>query len=175
LRQVGVFEWEIRFPYKGVRMRSEDRGDRRRRRGIGAVVLAAAVVALLAMAAVAVAGSPTVGAAKAKVGTKSETIAINGHGVAVYELLPETTHHLLCTSSMCLQFWPPVKVAAGAKLTKGAGVGGKLATFKRKGFTQVTLNGHPLYMFLEDGGKRGVANGDGIKGFGGTWHVFKEN
>jgi hypothetical protein len=38
----------------------------------------------------------------------------------------------------------------------------------------VTLNGHPVYTFLQDGGRRGVATGDGVVAFGGTWHVFKE-
>ena len=52
-----------------------------------------------------------------------------------------------------------------------SGVKGKLGTFKRDGFTQVTLNGDPLYTFEGDGNKAGVANGNGIVAFGGTWHV----
>jgi predicted lipoprotein with Yx(FWY)xxD motif len=155
-------------------MRAVGRGSRGRRGGVRGGVVAAVVVGLLAMAAFAVAKSSTIGAASANVGGHKETIAVNSKGVAVYDLVPETTHHLLCTSSQCLQFWPPVKVSAGAKLTKGAGVSGKLGTVKRNGYTQVTLNGHPLYTFLEDMGKRGVANGNGIKNFGGTWHVFTE-
>jgi predicted lipoprotein with Yx(FWY)xxD motif len=163
-------------------MKTADRSDRRRRGGRRprALVFATAAIAVaaLAMTAFAVAKSTTLGAATAKLsgpsGTRSEPIAVNSHGVAVYELLPETTHHLLCTSSACLGAWPPLKVASGAKLTKGAGVSGKLGTLHRKGFTQVTLNGHPLYTFVEDGGKKGVAAGDGLKAFGGTWHVFKE-
>ncbi len=150
----------------------------RRRAGSGALILAVAAAGVLAMAAFAVAKSATVGVATAHLsgpsGSRTEPIAVNSKGVAVYELLPETTHHLLCTSSTCLGFWPPVKVAPGAKLSKGAGVKGTLGKLKRKGFTQVTLSGHPLYTFAEDGGKKGTANGDGIKGFGGTWHVFKE-
>ncbi len=132
------------------------------------------LVGVLAMAAVAVARSSTLGAGKARVGSRSEMIAVNGHGVAVYELLPETTRHLLCTSSLCLREWPPVKVGAGARATKTAAVKGRLGTFRRHGLTQLTLNGHPLYTFIEDGGKRGVANGDGLRSFGGTWHVFKQ-
>jgi predicted lipoprotein with Yx(FWY)xxD motif len=151
---------------------------RRRARRSSAIVVAVVAVAALAMAAFAVAKSSTLGVTSAKLsgpsGARTEPIAVNGKGVAVYELLPETTHHLLCTSSACIQAWPPVKVAKGAKLSKAAGVSGKLGTLKRKGFTQVTLNGHPLYTFIEDAGKKGVASGDGIKAFGGTWHVFKE-
>ncbi|MFZ0090856.1 MAG: hypothetical protein WAL63_15205 [Solirubrobacteraceae bacterium] len=153
-------------------MESPRRSDGRRRFGTGIIAIASAIVGVLALAAFAVAGSATLGAAKAKVGSRSEMIAVNSKGVAVYELVPETTKHLLCTSSMCLHFWPPVKV--GAKVTKASGVGGKLGVLKRAGFTQLTLNGHPLYTFAEDGGKRGIATGDGIKTFGGTWHVFRE-
>ncbi|MGP0053515.1 MAG: hypothetical protein ACLPZR_32385, partial [Solirubrobacteraceae bacterium] len=60
------------------------------------------------------------------------------------------------------------------KATKASGVKGKLGTWHRDGFTQVTLNGHPLYTFSGDGGKRGVATGNGLKGFGGTWGVLQE-
>ncbi|MGZ4170977.1 MAG: hypothetical protein ACXVRN_06420, partial [Solirubrobacteraceae bacterium] len=35
-------------------------------------------------------------------------------------------------------------------------------------------NGHPLYTFSEDSGRRGKAEGEGINNFGGVWHVFKE-
>jgi predicted lipoprotein with Yx(FWY)xxD motif len=155
------------------------RSSRRSARRATALVFAAAAVAALAMTALAVAKSTTLGVASAKLsgpsGSRTEPIAVNSKGVAVYELLPETTHHLLCTSSACLQAWPPVKVASGAKLTKGSGLSGKLGTLKRKGgFHQLTLNGHPLYTFIEDAGKKGVAAGDGLKAFGGTWHVFKE-
>jgi predicted lipoprotein with Yx(FWY)xxD motif len=135
-----------------------------------AVVIA--VVGLLAVTAFAIAKSATVGVGSAKVKGHMESVAVNGKGVTVYELSPETTKHLLCTSSTCLGAWPPVK-AAGT-VTKGAGVSGKLGTFKRRGFTQVTLNGHPLYTFSEDAGKKGMANGEGLHGFGGVWHVFKE-
>jgi predicted lipoprotein with Yx(FWY)xxD motif len=164
-------------------MKTADRSDRRRRGGrrLGALMFAAAVVAVaaVAMTAFAVAKSATLGVATAKLsgpsGTRSEPIATNSRGVAVYELLPETTHHLLCTAAkQCFSAWPPVKVGAGVKLTKGAGLSGKLGTLRRNGFRQVTLNGHPLYTFVEDAGKKGVADGDGLKSFGGTWHVFKE-
>jgi predicted lipoprotein with Yx(FWY)xxD motif len=147
-----------------------------RRRSV--IVLVVVAVAVVAMTALAIAKSTTVGVASAKLsgpsGARTEPIAVNGKGVAIYALSPETAHHLLCNSSICFQAWPPVKVAAGAKLTKAAGVSGKLGTLKRKGFTQLTLNGHPVYNFIEDAGKKGVAAGDGFKSFGGQWHVFKE-
>jgi predicted lipoprotein with Yx(FWY)xxD motif len=92
--------------------------------------------------------------------------------VTIYELGPETTRHLVCKSHDCFAAWPPVK--ANGAVTKMAGVTGKLGTIKRDGFEQVTLNGKPVYTFVEDGSRRGEAEGDGIRNFGGVWHVFKE-
>jgi predicted lipoprotein with Yx(FWY)xxD motif len=127
---------------------------------------------LLVLAALAVAKASTVGVGTAEVKGHKEPVAVNSRGVTVYELAPESAHHLVCTSAACLTVWPPVK--ASGTPTKAPGVSGKLGTVKRKGFSQVTLNGHPLYTFSEDNGRRGKAEGEGINNFGGVWHVFRE-
>jgi predicted lipoprotein with Yx(FWY)xxD motif len=101
----------------------------------------------------------------------AETIVISASGRTLYALRPETAHHLLCKNSQCFMFWPPLKVSKNAKLTAAKGIKGKLGKLHRNGFYQVTLGGDPLYMFAEDSGK-GQANGNGIKSFGGTWHVI---
>jgi predicted lipoprotein with Yx(FWY)xxD motif len=102
------------------------------------------------------------------------TIIVDNKGMTLYELKGETTHpnHLLCTSNTCFGFWPPYKVSKTAKLTKAAGIKGKLALLHRDGFYQVTLDGHPLYHFAADK-KKGQAFGQGIKSFGGTWGTVK--
>jgi predicted lipoprotein with Yx(FWY)xxD motif len=132
-----------------------------------------AVVGLLAVAAVAAAKSATIGVGTASVKGHKESVAVNSRGVTIYQLGPETARHLVCKSQACFAAWPPLK-AKGA-VTKMTGVTGKLGTIKRDGFTQVTLNGKPLYTFVEDGGRRGQAEGEGINAFGGVWHVFKES
>jgi len=132
-----------------------------------------AVVGMLAVAAIAVAKSATIGVGRVDVHHHKESVAVNAKGVTIYELGPETSHHLVCKSQACFAVWPPVK-AKGA-VSKTAGVRGKLGTIKRDGFRQVTLNGKPVYTFVEDGGRRGEAEGDGIRNFGGVWHVFKES
>jgi predicted lipoprotein with Yx(FWY)xxD motif len=101
----------------------------------------------------------------------SETLVVSASGRTLYALRPETAHHLLCKNSQCFMFWPPLKVSKNAKLTAAKGIKGKLGKLHRNGFYQVTLGGDPLYMFAEDSGK-GQANGNGIKSFGGTWHVI---
>jgi predicted lipoprotein with Yx(FWY)xxD motif len=103
-----------------------------------------------------------------------EKVLVDPHGFTLYELSPETTHHLLCKTSACLGFWPPLKApSAKAKLVKGAGVKGKLGTMRRHGFFQVTLDGRPLYRFSVETAK-GQSKGQGIHGFGGVWHVVRE-
>jgi predicted lipoprotein with Yx(FWY)xxD motif len=137
--------------------------------GVAMLVLAA-VIAVMAMSANA--ASTTLGVKTVKVGSTSEPIAVNSKGVAVYTLSGESTKHLECTTRKCFTAWPPLTVHG--KATMASGVKGTLGTFKRDGFTQVTLNGHPLYTFEGDGNKAGVANGNGIVAFGGTWHVVVE-
>lgn len=133
---------------------------------------AAAITALAASAAVAVAAThPTVKASKnASLG---KTVVIDGRrGMTLYHLSPETKSHLLCRSTTCEGFWPPLTVKSlHTKLRKGPGITGRLGVFKRPdGTFQVTLRGLPLYRFSGDSAK-GQANGDGIQSFGGTWHA----
>jgi predicted lipoprotein with Yx(FWY)xxD motif len=97
----------------------------------------------------------------------SETIVVSASGRTLYELKPGAG----CKSKSCFQFWPPLKVSKSAKLTAAKGVKGKLSRVHRDGFYQVTLAGNLLYTYAGDSGK-GQANGNGIKTFGGTWHVI---
>jgi predicted lipoprotein with Yx(FWY)xxD motif len=135
------------------------------------VGLLAAAVAMASMSAVAIAATSTLTTGKASVSGTTKTVVVNAHGVTLYTLSGESRTHLKCTSSMCLKFWPPYKVAAGAKLSKTSAVHGTIGKLSRAGFNQVTLNGHPLYAFMGDAGKKGSAMGEGIAAFGGTWHV----
>jgi predicted lipoprotein with Yx(FWY)xxD motif len=133
------------------------------------------MVALVAMfAAMALAtnsAAPTVGSVtNAKFGEK---IVVDAHGRTLYALSPETTHHLLCKSSECLKRWPPLIVRSRkTKLTTGSGVHSHLGILRRSnGTLQVTLRGLPLYHFSGDSAK-GMADGENIHSFGGTWHVI---
>jgi predicted lipoprotein with Yx(FWY)xxD motif len=114
---------------------------------------------------------PTLGTVKNA--TLGKTIVVNSRGLTVYELRPETAHHLLCTKANgCFRFWPPVTVGSvKTKLTAAHGVKGKLGILHRNGMFQVTLAGRPLYRFAGDASKRGKANGQGLHGFGGIWGV----
>jgi predicted lipoprotein with Yx(FWY)xxD motif len=133
------------------------------------------------LAGLAIAKSLTLNVAKnakvtntATMATTHESIAVNSKGIAVYELSGETVHHALCTqSNSCLTFWFPVKVSsAHAKLSAAKGIKGKLGTWHRSGFFQLTLGGHPLYTFKGDGKHKATATGEKIKSFGGVWNVI---
>jgi predicted lipoprotein with Yx(FWY)xxD motif len=123
--------------------------------------------------------SDTLGVAKngtvtnQKMVSKTEAIAVNSKGLAVYLLGGETVHHALCVeSSGCFKAWPPVTVPnAKSKPSAATGIKGKLGIWHRNGFFQVTLAGHPLYTFIGDT-KKNDATGEGIVHFGGTWHVI---
>lgn len=136
----------------------------------GLVVIGALTAAIFGAQAFGSSLAATVGpASNASLGAR---VAVDAAGRSLYTLSPETVHHLLCTSRQCLTIWPPATVrSAHTKLTLARGVAGHLGILRRHdGRFQLTLRGLPLYRFSGDHGK-GQANGNGIRSFGGTWHV----
>ena len=148
---------------------SQRRPTPRRAMGIAAATLAFAA----SLAAIALASSGAITVTSASNSLLGEQIAVDAQGRTLYALSPETTRHLLCKSSRCLKFWPPLTVRSSrAKLKAGPGVHGHLAILRRSnGVLQVTLRGLPLYHYSGDHAK-GEANGQSIHSFGGTWHVM---
>ena len=132
-------------------------------------LVAVAGLAVLALTGLALAASKTLYVAKNT--TLKEKIGVDSKGKTVYALKGETTKKLLCTKS-CLSVWTPYSVSKHAKLTKASGLKGKLTLLHRNGVWQVVIGGDPLYHFSGDK-KKGDANGNGVKSFGGTWHVIK--
>lgn len=103
--------------------------------------------------------------------TVRENIIVSSRGHAVYMLTGDGKSHPKCTrTNGCLSFWPPVTLKSAKSIRRGAGVKGRLGTWHRDGFLQLTLNGHPLYNFAGDS-QKDKATGEGIQSFGGTWHV----
>ncbi len=141
--------------------------------GLLMTVMAATLVFAGSLAAMALATGNTATVSSASNSTLSEQIVVDTQGRTLYALSPETTHHLLCKSSECLKFWPPLTVRSSkTKLLAGPGVHGHLAILRRSnGVLQVTLGGLPLYRYSGDQAK-GEANGQSIHSFGGAWHVL---
>jgi predicted lipoprotein with Yx(FWY)xxD motif len=146
---------------------------RRSRRS--AIVRTAALGAVLSLAltGIAIAAGSTLSAVSGTVGKTHETIVVNASGRAVYTLTGDSKTHSECASSNgCWSIWPPVTVGKGQRPSKGAGVSGTLSVWTHSGINQVLQNGHPLYTFSGDGAAH-VANGNGLKTFGGTWFVVR--
>lgn len=152
------------------------RSSRRRRwrpSGLLVTVMTATLVFAGSLTAMALATGTAATVSSTSNSTLGEQIVVDAHGRTLYALSPETTHHLLCKSSECLKFWPPLTVRSSkTKPLAGPGVHGHLAILRRSnGVLQVTLGGLPLYRYSGDQAK-GEANGQSIHSFGGTWHVL---
>jgi predicted lipoprotein with Yx(FWY)xxD motif len=143
---------------------------RRARRWLRAAAAAALLLAFLASTAFAAHLALTLGStANTALG---ENVVVNASGRTLYALSPETSRRLLCKTSECLKFWPPLTVASGnTKLKNGPGTHGHLGILRRSnGIFQVTLRGRPMYRYSKDH-ISGDTNGEGIESFGGTWHA----
>ncbi len=126
--------------------------------------------------------SPPAGAspaASATISAKSVpgvgAVLVNGQGQTLYMLTSEKGGKITCTAANgCTQAWPETLVASGATApTAGSGVQTSLlGTIKdASGNLEVTYNHWPLYTFSGDSGP-GVAKGQGLTSFGGTWYVL---
>ena len=121
----------------------------------------------------------TSSAASATISVKSVpsvgTVLVNGQGQTLYMLTSDKGGKITCTqASGCTQAWPETLLTNGATTAKaGSGVQTSLlGTVKdASGNLEVTYNHWPLYTFSGDSGP-GVAKGQGLTSFGGTWYVL---
>ena len=109
---------------------------------------------------------------KVAIGTtnKAHQLLVNSKGLPVYILTGDSASHPKCATSTCMTYWPAV-ISSSKKPTVGAGVKGKVGVWHHGKINQVTLNGRPLYTFVQD--SKGSALGQGKKSFGGIWYVIK--
>ena len=106
------------------------------------------------------------------------TVLVNRQGQTLYLLTSEKGGKITCTAANgCTAAWPETLLASGtAAPTAGSGVQASLlGTVKdASGNLEVTYNHWPLYTFAGDSGP-GVAKGEGISNFGGTWYVLNSS
>jgi predicted lipoprotein with Yx(FWY)xxD motif len=136
-------------------------------------VVGVLVTGLVFASAAAAAGSGTsLTVAQRTVSGKSTSVVVTGTARTVYELGGESLAKLKCLSAVCLKTWVPVTVSsATAKVTVAKGVPGTASVLHRvkAKLYQVMLDRHPLYTYAGD--SNGSAKGQGIKSYGGSWHV----
>ncbi len=157
----------------GSQEKQNARSSQRRHSGLAVGIAILTLAFAASLAAIALASSTSLVVSSASNSKLGKQIVVNAQGRTLYALSPETTHHLLCKTSECMRFWPPLTVRSSkAKLKAGPGVHGHLAILRRSnGTLQVTLGGLPLYRYSGDHAK-GDTNGQSIHSFGGTWHVI---
>ncbi len=96
--------------------------------------------------------------------TKLGQYLASSNGMTLYTYSKDTSGVSNCSGS-CASNWPPYTVAVGAKLPVAAGITGKVATIKRaNGTMQVTYNGMPLYLWVQDA-KPNDVTGNNVGGF----------
>jgi predicted lipoprotein with Yx(FWY)xxD motif len=110
--------------------------------------------------------SATVGVANTSLGS----ILVNASGRTLYLFKADVGTKSACTGA-CATAWPPL-LATGTP-TAGSGLtASKLGTTTRPGGKrQVTYNGHPLYLFIQDQ-KPGQTTGQGVTAFGAAWFAL---
>jgi len=113
--------------------------------------------------------SATVGVANENVGK----VLVDSRGRTLYLFERDSGSKSACTGACSVQ-WPPL-IASG-KPTVGNGANPSLvaisARLDRK--TQVTYNGHPVYLFSGDR-KPGDTNGQAVNAFGGLWYALSSS
>jgi predicted lipoprotein with Yx(FWY)xxD motif len=131
----------------------------------------AALVA--AVAALALAATSTAAGHAARLKTHKSpkgTVLVDGKGRTLYLFRKDKTDKSRC-SGQCAADWPPL-LTTGRPKVSGLVRKSLLGTTKRDdGKTQVTYNGHPLYLYSADQ-KPGDTNGQGLNAFGAAWFAL---
>lgn len=97
-------------------------------------------------------------------------ILADGRGQAVYVFDAETSSRPECYGA-CARAWPPVLTKGRPKAGKGARAGRLGTTRRRNGKRQVTVDGQPLYYYVDDAPGRVLCHN--VDEFGGLWLVVR--
>jgi len=109
-------------------------------------------------------GQPASGAVHVATTSLGKTL-VDGNGMTVYVLSADSKNKSTC-DAQCLSFWPPVAPNGAGKLAVAAG-----QTKTTAGSAIATLNGQPVYTFVQDA-KPGDVNGEGLNLYGGIWYAL---
>jgi len=112
-------------------------------------------------------GAPaTVGVAKTGLGN----VLVDSQGRTLYLFKKDSGTASTC-SGACAAAWPPL--TANGKPTVGSGASASMigTATRSGGASQVTYNGHPLYLFVMDK-KAGDTKGQGVTAFGASWFAL---
>jgi predicted lipoprotein with Yx(FWY)xxD motif len=99
------------------------------------------------------------------------TFLVDAKGRTLYLWEADTSSRSTCDGA-CAEAWPPLTTQGGPKAAGGADASMLGTTRRADGTTEVTYDGHPLYLFAGDQ-KPGDTTGQGSDGFGAEWYVVK--
>ena len=116
---------------------------------------------------------PTTAAAAATVEVASSglgQILVDSQGRTLYLFGKDSGTISTCTGA-CATAWPPLR--ATGQPTAGSGANAALlgSSARTDGGSQVTYNGHPVYLFSQDQNP-GDTNGEGVNAFGASWFAL---
>jgi predicted lipoprotein with Yx(FWY)xxD motif len=141
----------------------------------GLAVLAAAAAGCGGAGATAASSAPpkTASGQAATVGISNTGIGqilVNSQGRTLYLFKADQGTKSACTGA-CAAAWPPLLVKGAPTL--GTGINAALVgtATRPEGATQLTYNGHPLYLFAQDQ-RAGETNGQGVSAFGAAWFAL---
>ena len=113
--------------------------------------------------------SATVAVANENVGK----ILVDSQGRTLYLFERDSGTKSACTGA-CAVEWPPLRATGKPSVGGGANASIVATSARSDGKSQVTYNGHPLYLFSADQ-KVGDTNGQGVNAFGGLWYVLSSS
>jgi predicted lipoprotein with Yx(FWY)xxD motif len=99
------------------------------------------------------------------------TVLVDGQGMTLYLFEPDDHSGSSTCYSLCASGWPPLALPPGAtNPVAGPGIVTALlaTTTRRDGTKQLTYNGWPLYLWVNDS-QPGQATGQGLNNLGGVW------
>ncbi len=94
-------------------------------------------------------------------------VLVDSQGRTLYLFTKDSGTTSSCTGA-CATAWPPLRTTGTPIAGSGANASLVGSTTRSDGTSQVTYNGHPLYLFVKDT-KPGDTNGEGKTAFGGSW------
>jgi len=97
-------------------------------------------------------------------------VLVNSQGRTLYLFQKDSGTTSACTGA-CATFWPPLRSSGRPTVGNGASASLLATTTRSDGGSQITYNGHPLYLYSGDQ-KPGDTNGEGLTAFGGGWFAL---
>jgi predicted lipoprotein with Yx(FWY)xxD motif len=108
----------------------------------------------------------TVGLANSGLGL----ILVDSGARTLYLFEKDSGRSSACTGA-CAAAWPPLRAEGPPAAGNGADAALLGTTPRSDGGSQVTYNGHPLYLYVRDQ-KPGDTNGQGVNAFGASWFAL---